>query len=190
MLGLAYWCIARALRKGDGFAAYRSLSEPRSTDESDLAKNIQNMPVYVTDAFRAKGSNTRPTIAVLDSVGLAMRAYAGPENLKREGAMKEGMSVSDQLFCRDMQQASMRAGVVFGVVGQTEVPFVESLEGLVEGLVKIVSPGTFELTYRQMQSSGSARSAQQITCPSWAMDFAVRHLGYGDSFNGPDRNYR
>jgi hypothetical protein len=127
---------------------------------------------------------------VVDSMSIALRSYPGDlENTPsrgKAGAMAGGMEVADQEFCRDTQSNARTKGCLIGIIGSKEVPFYENLEGLVEGMIDIVSPGAFTVRYRGASKVGTkARSASRvITIPSWALALAAQHLGYSPLDSG------
>jgi len=170
-------------------ARYFAMSEPRaprgsSSRNAMVTDNIANFPGEVSGIFNQVKSSfgTFPRLVVVDSMSLAMRAYPGSSQTARgkTGTMEKGMEVADQEFCREVQGVAMQIGVLIGIVGTTEVPFVSALEGFVEGMIEIVSPGSFTLRYRGATRSGAtARSTTDvISIPDWALRAAATHLGY------------
>lgn len=187
-LALCYWQnYAYGVNQVPDVARYFAFSEPRAPRGEDsrsriFVDNVQTFPSKIPEIFNQITDPIVPKILVIDSIGLAMRSFPGRGTKERgkTGTMAQGMEVADQEFCREVQGIAMKTGVVFGIVGNTEVPFVDALEGFIEGIMEITSPGVFNLRYRGAGRAGGKARTQSgdITVPAWAITKAAQHLGY------------
>lgn len=112
-----------------------------------------------------------PSILVIDSMTLPMRAYAADVVKGRAGepTMSQGMQPSDIAFCERMQAwAVERKLVIIGVVNYDLVPFADKLEGIVEGIFKVRRPGVFDIRNRV------TRQSTEVTLPQEDLDYALR----------------
>jgi len=180
MLAFVLWTNATTKTR----CTYKSVSEPRSDHDSELARNLATLPTKVLGSCftTPNGASIQPTVSVIDSVGYAMRAYSPAEGTERgkTGSMEGGMDVADQEFCRAMQKVAMASGVLIGIVGNKEVPFVDNLEGLVEGMIRIEpSSNNFDIKFRGALTSGKlARDWTSVTVPDLYIQQAANRLGY------------
>lgn len=168
-----------------GRARYVSVSEPRSP-ETSISNNLNTFISYIQLPDTAFSTTVK--ICVVDSIGYAMRAYSGDDSvgIRRgaTGSMEQGMDVADQHFCRVLQNWARNNGVMIGIVGEKEVPFVDSLEGLVEGLIRIVdlAPNTdlrLEIIFRgRLTPENVGRTWQEVTIPSPYVALAAKYLQY------------
>jgi hypothetical protein len=179
-LAIAFWCNAASK---DSVARYVALSEPHADKSASSAagmfyNNLQDVPAEVPQVL--KMGKRAANVLIIDSVADAMRTYAVSKADSAGGTMAQGMERSDQLFSSRMQEVCLRTCVCIGVVGTTDVPFIASLEGRVEGFIEVVRPGTFTVKVRgRLSTSDSlARTETEITCPTWAVQCALIHLGY------------
>lgn len=169
-----------------GLARYVAVSEPHAdaspgTATEKIMKNIQNLPSVIPDILDMKKVNNKtPNVLVIDSIVEAMRSFAVDKQDKDKGTMAGGMERSDQLFCSACQAVARPLCTLIGVAGSADIPFIDSLEGRVEGIMTSVGGGQFTLKVRGKisRSDSVARTEEVFAVPAWAFQAALLHMGY------------
>jgi hypothetical protein len=128
---------------------YKYMMEPRATGEYQVTTHTQWIDFLDKLVSDVRSVNSGPGIGIVDSGTYTLPLTLAPEVTQALGnaAFKGGLTVRDILSTLWLSNRMMDANVALIVTVNSELyPSVDVLEGAAEGIIEVVSPGSF--TYK------------------------------------------
>jgi hypothetical protein len=181
-LSLALWANAQKVP-----ASYVSVFEPRSADIRSGASTLFSIPTqFLDDAAKAISNTPGLKLVIFDSATLPMKANAANPAFEGQATFPGGSQPSDRGFLDSVSRLALkRRACIILDMNSTLIPYVNDLEGAVEGIMTVQNVSSFGIKDR---TSYSARTSRTLHVPLEFTNAALSAFNFSQ-YSGSTRGF-